>query len=511
MKDFISPLIKIIPKPVLFMLVSAVGCFLFALLVEPLLYLMQRSASFPKGSPQSICLTMDVSGSMQGEPLGEVKAAARKFINNRDLSRDKIAIVTFSDSAQIIMEFSNSREELINSIDRLYSFGSTNFEAAMRQSEAVVGRKPSDDHPEEKVRSPGGDLSILLFTDGENTAGNPEMAVQIASSLAEKNVRIFAIATHDADVQYLARLTKNPAHVIFVRSGDFEKAFAQVEEMIYTKTLAGTHQGGFQSALIFIMLLTVFLSCGITFFLVGAQNKFLKKPLFTTKQFLFLLTAAVLAGTISGFIAEIFNTGLRFIYLGAVGSLIGWTVLGSILAFGMVFFIPNLKRDIALKGGALGGFLGAIGFLILSSIFGDTGGRLLGAFILGGCIGAMVGIVEVVSRKVWLAVVYSPRDVTVVNLGPQTVTVGSGNDDTVLVRNVDQSCGSQCSLPAAEFCVDGNIVRYKGADGNRDLEPGARVKYGQVELVVCSQDVPFSPSRFYPLIFSRVMELRKRG
>ena len=471
------------------MLVAAVGCFLFALLAEPFLYFLQRPAE-PKNEPQLISLTIDTSGSMSGDNLAEVKKAAKSFIEKRDLSRDKIALVTFNSWGEIRLPMTQNQGDLFSKIDELFSNGGTNFEAAMTSSEEVIS------HEE-------GNLAILLFTDGANSEGDPRRAVRIASQLRERNIGVFAIATPDADFRYLTSLTGSRDRVVSTRSGDFGNAFAKAEAMISTKTLAGTHQGGLTSALIFIMLLAVFFSCGITFSLVGTQNKLLKKPLFTTKQFLFLLVAAVLAGTISGFIAEIFNTGLRIIYLGAVGSLIGWTILGVILAFGMVFFIPNLDSKVAMKGGVLGGLLGAVGFIILGAILGDIAGRLLGAFILGGCIGAMVGIVEVVSRKVWLAVVHSPRDVTVVNLGPQLVTVGSGNDDTVLVRGAAPS--------AAEFRVEGNAVRYKGPDGKRTLEPGARVKLGNVELVICSQDVPFSPSRFYPMKFSKAQELKARG
>ena len=499
MKTLIAPLWKVIPKPMLFMLVSAAGCFLFALLVEPLLYLTQVAPT-PRQTPQSICLTMDISGSMAGDPLREVKEAAKSFIRKRDLSRDKIAIVTFSDYARVIVPFSQNQEELFRNIDQLRDTGGTNFEAAMQVSETLF--------PEEQsvLRTEDGDCSILLFTDGESTVGNPNAAISTASRLISRNVRVFAIATLDADMRYLTNLTQQPDRVITTRSGDFEDAFARAEKMIMAASQLSrdTHgQFSYIGVLLFTMLWTVFICCGITFFLVGAQNALMKKPVFISKQFLLLLIASVLAGTIAGFISQFSYTILRAIYLGEVGRMIAWAVLGGILASGMVFFIPNLNRNIAFKGGALGGFLGALGFLILSSVFGDMGGRLLGAFILGACIGAMVGIVEVASRKVWLAVVYSPRDVTVVNLGPQTVTVGSGNDDTVLVRDVAKK--------AAEFRVDGNIVRYKGLEGNRNLEPGARVKLGNVELVVCSQDVPFSPSRFYPMKFSRAQELKSQG
>ena len=474
------------------MLVAAIGCFLFALLAEPFLYFLQRPVE-PKNEPQLICLTIDTSGSMSGDNLAEVKKAAKIFIEKRDLSQDKIALVTFNSWGEIRLPLTQNQGELFSKIDELFSDGGTNFEAAMTRSEEVVSRAE-------------GNLAVLLFTDGENSMGDPRRAVRIASQLRERNIGVFAIATPDADIGYLASLTGSRDRVVSTRSGDFGNAFAKAEEMISASSQLTRNGNGYltyTTVLLFSILWTVFCCCGIAFAIVGTQNKLMKKPVFITKQFILLLFASILAGVVAGFLAQILYTVLIFVYMGELGRLIAWAVLGALLASGMVYFIPNLNRKSALRFGALGGLLGAIGFIINAVFMGDIAGRLLGAFLLGGCIGAMVGIVEVVSRKVWLAVVHSPRDVTVVNLGSQLVTVGSGNDDTVLVRDAAPS--------AAEFRVEGNAVRYKGPDGKRTLEPGARVKLGNVELVICSQDVPFSPSRFYPMKFSKAQELKARG
>ena len=153
--------------------------------------------------------------------------------------------------------------------------------------------------------------------------------------------------------------------------------------------------------------------------------------------------------------------------------------------------------------GVLGGFLGSIGFLTMTTFMGNTGGRLLGAFILGACVGLLVAIVETFYRKVWLMVVYDPRNFSQVNLGSQAVTAGSGRSDTVPIPGAGEK--------AASFLVVGDTVQYTDAYGTQSLAPGNRVSVGKVELVVCSKDVPFSPSKFYPMKMSRVRELMNKS
>ena len=248
---------------------------------------------------------------------------------------------------------------------------------------------------------------------------------------------------------------------------------------------------------------TVFAALGIALALVAIQNYFMKKTLLPKVQLPLVIAGAAIAGIATGFVAQTAMNALSAIHLGEVGRMLAWTILGSLLAFGMVFVIPNLDRAKALNFGALGGFFGSIGFLLMTFAVGETGGRLLGALILGACVGLLVAIVETIYRKVWLMAVYDPRNFAQVNLGAQAVTVGSGGNDTVPISGVGAKAGS--------FLVVGDRVEYTDANGVQSLMPGDRVKVGKVELVICSKEVPFAPSKFYPMKMSRAKELMGRS
>jgi len=66
------------------------------------------------------------------------------------------------------------------------------------------------------------------------------------------------------------------------------------------------------------------------------------------------------------------------------------------------------------------------------------------------------------------------------------------------------------SPKAATFLVVGNEIRYTDASGTHLLVPGNRVKIGKAELVICSKEVPFAPSKFYPMKMSRAREFMNK-
>jgi hypothetical protein len=208
-----------------------------------------------------------------------------------------------------------------------------------------------------------------------------------------------------------------------------------------------------------------------------------------------VILGSIVAGLLSGFIGEVANQVLQNVNLGILGQVLGWTLLGAALAFGMTFFIPNMNKSKALLFGAGGGFLGSLAF-VTASFGSEIAGRLIGAFILGAIIGLLVAFVEMLFRNVWLMVVYDPRNVSQVNLGTQTVTVGGSSRDMILINGIEPNFGT--------FQMSGNSVQYKTKNGTQTLNPGDRVNVGKVELVVCSNDVLFAVSKFYPMRMSKV-------
>ncbi|GHT21137.1 hypothetical protein FACS189419_01540 [Planctomycetales bacterium] len=299
-------------------------------------------------------------------------------------------------------------------------------------------------------------------------------------------------------------LNQIPKSVLFAAAGGSGGFAANLLSEIMMKP----QQQTLGMILVHVTVWSAMICFGIGILIMIAQNILLHKPPLVLQQCVPIIAGSAIGGGIAGFLAQLFYSisaavlfaGGETVIMGLFHSVIArsaaWAMMGGITAFGMSYCIANLNKLWALLGGLIGGALGCIGFLILTLIVGDAAGRLIGMSILGACIGAMVGWVESTFRKVWLMVVFDPRNVAQVNLGTQLVTVGGSNRDIVFIPGAEASAGT--------FLLAGNTVQYKSKTGRQNLNPGDRISIGKVELIVCSDDVQFAPSKFYPMRMSKV-------
>lgn len=89
---------------------------------------------------RSVALVLDVSGSMDGEPMRETKRAAVKFIDyvlSENPTID-ISLITYSNSATTKMLSSSNRDELVNAVNRLSAYGGTNMYSGLESGEAAL-------------------------------------------------------------------------------------------------------------------------------------------------------------------------------------------------------------------------------------------------------------------------------------------------------------------------------------------------------------------------------------
>lgn len=177
------------------------------------------------------------------------------------------------------------------------------------------------------------------------------------------------------------------------------------------------------------------LAAGMLLALVVGQNRYLGRPSFSAGQYAAFGLAGGGVGGLAGASAQILSQGLAMIHFyPSIGFILGWTILGALVGSGLSYFVPNLSRWKAAAAGSLGGLLGALAFLAMSFVAGDTGGRLIGAVTLGTLIGLMVAVAEAAFRSIWLEV-YRGNEMTLVTLGPEPIVFGSDRRATVWIAN----------------------------------------------------------------------------
>jgi Ca-activated chloride channel family protein len=181
-------------------------------------------------NPTDIVLVLDRSGSMTGQPLADLKLGAKTFIDiiaeatqgSSDFigSGSRIGIVSFASGASIDMPLTDNVEALKNAVDALTASGSTNHAAAFEKAETVFDA------------SSGNAQVLLLFTDGNTTAGAPP--TPIATQIKARGVIFYCIGligSDGVDVSVLNEWASDPdsAHVaVTPNAADLEELFAEL-------------------------------------------------------------------------------------------------------------------------------------------------------------------------------------------------------------------------------------------------------------------------------------------
>ncbi|MCG8923584.1 VWA domain-containing protein [Lentzea sp. CC55] len=123
------------------------------------------------GNPADIELVLDRSGSMQGQPIVDLKAAAKSFVDIIDQATDgslngviangsRVGVVSFAGSASVDVGLTGDAAAVKSAIDSLSAAGATNHSDAISTGQAqLAGSVPSNAK------------KMIIMTDGETTAG----------------------------------------------------------------------------------------------------------------------------------------------------------------------------------------------------------------------------------------------------------------------------------------------------------------------------------------------------
>ena len=382
----------------------------------------------------AIAMLIDVSGSMEGEPIREVRRAAIQLLRNWDRPNTSFAIVPFSNQAYLLRPILTPAQDpktLINQIQGLRAEGGTFMSSALHQAQIAFNDSSSSRH------------AVMLFTDG--WAMDPLKTRRLASAIRQRGMVITAIGTQEADHTFLLRLTGgDPAKVFSTQIGSFAVAFDMAAQAIVTSSFgtASTAQGLAVVAVTALFLATAFLV---------AENVWSMRGNWW-RDVWWISPVGLALGLLGGFVGESLFQGviIAWAFVGlACGAALGLTdiVGGHSGTQGWLQRIPSKARRGALFG--LAG--GMVGGLIFSLLLGNANlatargewialfSRLAGFGLLGFCVGLAIKAGEELLKGAWLlGTVKGPYEGKQYILSKPEVSVGkSGNNDINLHREVD--------------------------------------------------------------------------
>lgn len=147
-----------------------------------------------------IVLLVDVSGSMEGDKIEQVKAGLESFLA-RILPEDRVSLVTFDSTARVVVPpapLSENRITLGDAIQGLRAEGKTAIWDGLITAKQVIDELPRSE--DERIKA------IVLLSDGEDTASTFSME-QVRSEYNETGISIFPVAYGaDADTTALQEI-----------------------------------------------------------------------------------------------------------------------------------------------------------------------------------------------------------------------------------------------------------------------------------------------------------------
>jgi len=131
---------------------------------------------------KDIVLLLDVSGSMEGEPMDQTKTAAVKFIDEVLDDSSRVALVTFDSYAQVVNDFSVRNSMVEANIKNLSAGGGTDMEEGLIKSEELLDGSSA----KKKI--------IILMSDGYPNQGLVgESLIDYAETIKNKGVEIYTL------------------------------------------------------------------------------------------------------------------------------------------------------------------------------------------------------------------------------------------------------------------------------------------------------------------------------
>lgn len=145
------------------------------------------------GVTVDVVLALDVSGSMQGEPLAAAVAAARRFVEGLP-EKVRIGVLTFSDSARVSQPLTSDHTAALRSLGSLTADGETALYDAVAATAAMF--------------SGDAQRNVVLLSDGGDTVSEARLSEAVAA-VNQVGAAVFSVGltTGEADVGALRRIS----------------------------------------------------------------------------------------------------------------------------------------------------------------------------------------------------------------------------------------------------------------------------------------------------------------
>jgi Ca-activated chloride channel family protein len=137
--------------------------------------------------PLNLCLILDQSGSMKGQPIEMVKQAALRLVDKLQPG-DRLSVVVFAHRAKVIVpnQIIDNPSSIKRQIEQLHAEGGTSIDEGLKLGIEELGRGKKEAISQ-----------VFLLTDGENEHGDNTRCLKLAQLAASYNITLNTLGFGD--------------------------------------------------------------------------------------------------------------------------------------------------------------------------------------------------------------------------------------------------------------------------------------------------------------------------
>lgn len=168
---------------------------------------------------KNIAICVDLSRSMDGEPIERAKASIRDFINTLQDKDTYFSLIGFGDKIKVVQELCNDPRVVLSNIDELKvkMVGRGTDASPLDTARSMLGSKP-------------GVGIIVVLTDG--IWGKRDKAVEQAIGCRNDNITIIAVGLGEADTSFLRQIATVDDGALFTTIDRLGETFGTIATAI---------------------------------------------------------------------------------------------------------------------------------------------------------------------------------------------------------------------------------------------------------------------------------------
>ena len=180
---------------------------------------------------KNIAICVDLSRSMDGEPIDAAKNSIRSFIRTLSGEGTRFSIIGFGDKVKVIQELTDDTSVLMNAVDELKvkMLGRGTDASPLDTARVVLGNEP-------------GVGIVVVLTDG--IWGKRDNAVDQALACRDANITIIAIGLGEADTSFLRQIATVDDGALFTTIDRLGDTFSTIATAISSGSMGLAVHGG---------------------------------------------------------------------------------------------------------------------------------------------------------------------------------------------------------------------------------------------------------------------------